>query len=176
MFVVEQFKQRSLESGHSFAGLMELFELNYLQLKTVVPTQDCRGEYLLSEVGDGLDLYIQILERHRYTTVLSMTYIFESEEDYQSDPNAQVRIYHDACVAEVTACHPGAKVARLCGMGSPDRYSIERNWTRNGFLYKWLEYLIASGHSLATTRPIGAADLPAVITEYGERKAYRPAL
>ena len=124
MFVVEQFKQRTLESGRCFAGLMELFELNFLQLKSLVPTQDSRDEYLLSAVGDGLDLYIQILERHPYTTVLSMTYLFESGEHFRSDPNAQVRIYHDACVAEVTACHPGAKVARLCGMESPDRFLI----------------------------------------------------
>lgn len=176
MLVVEQFNQRSLESGHSFAGLMELFELNYLQLKSLVPTQDCRGEYLVSEVGDGLDLYMQILERHRYTTVLRMTYLFDAGTHYRADPNAQVRIYHDAGVAEVTACHPGARVARLCGMEAPDRYAVERSWTRNGFLIKWLEFLMASGHSLATTRPIGAADLPAVINEYGQRKAYRPTL
>ncbi len=175
MLVVEQFNQRSLESGRSFSGLMELFELNYLQLKSLVPTQDSRDEYLLSEVGDGLDLYMQILERHRYTTVMRMTYLFESGERYRADPNAQVRIYHDACVAEVTACYPGAKVARLCGMESPDRYAVERSWARNGFLHKWLEYLIGCGHSLVTVSPIGAADLPAVVTEYGQRKAYRPA-
>lgn len=157
MLVLEKFTQRTLETGRSFAGLMELFELNFLQLQSLVMAQESGLVCFCSSVNDGLDLYGQILERHPYTTELRLTYVFETDDTRSIDPDARIRIYHDARVAEVTACNPGARVARLCGLQAPDGYALERSWLRNCFLYKWLEYLHSSGHSLTTIERFEAA-------------------
>ena len=49
-------------------------------------------------------MHLRLHERSRYTTTLTLTYLFDEGGMAVSDPDLQIRIYHDARLAEVQAC------------------------------------------------------------------------
>ena len=130
----------------SFPGLMDLYERNYMQLRRMIPDMDAVAGQACSSVPGALDLHLSILERCKYTTTLSLTYYFEDREGRFPAPEIQVRVYHDAQLAEVIAC--GRR--RGIRYGEFDRFrpdcSVERKWQFNRFLQKWLAYSLRQGH------------------------------
>jgi hypothetical protein len=138
--------------AHSFAGLMELYETNYIRLRNLVPELDTMPAVAISCVPGALDLHLRLLERCRFTTTLGLTYHFHEEEGVFPAPDIKVRIYHDAQVAEVIACGrrrglPHAEYNRL-----HHHYSLTEKWRMNRFLHKWLGYCLRQGHRFAPDR------------------------
>jgi len=133
----------SLHSGvfHALSGLM--------------PKDLGRSDVLVSSIEDAPELYMRVLERHNYTTFLQLTYLLGPER--QQHPNAHIRVYHDARMAEATSFSPEQGIERLAGPDLPVRGLVERSWRMNRALLKWLEFLLAEGHSAATMRPTDAA-------------------
>lgn len=139
-----------------FPELMALYAENYRQLNLLLDASMFHHERFVSRVTDALDLYVQILERHRYTTVVRMTYVLEGDDgNYSLDPDAEVRLYHDAKLAEALYCYPGRLLQPVGGAMIPARTCANHRWRMNTFLDRWLEYLLDQGHSLAT---VGVAD------------------
>jgi len=134
----------SLHSGvfHALSGLM--------------PDDLGRSDVLVSKIEDAPELYMRVLERHNYTTFLQLTYLLGPEREQH--PNAHIRVYHDARMAEATSFSPEQGIERLAGPDLPVRGLVERSWRMNRALLKWLEYLLAEGHSAATMHP--AEDTP----------------
>lgn len=123
----------------SFAGLMDLYEYNYLRLRKIAPDLEVADE-MVSTVPHHHDLYLTVNERCKYTTMLSMTYRFGELDDYVCEPDLHLKIYHDAQVVEVQQFH-----SRTRGfMDINDE--IQHKWTMNRFLYKWLGYCLHQGH------------------------------
>ncbi|MDH3763813.1 MAG: hypothetical protein OEU50_22775, partial [Gammaproteobacteria bacterium] len=56
-------------NARSFAGLMELYEQNYMRLRNIAPDLKVADE-MISSVPDHQDLLLSITERCRYTTML----------------------------------------------------------------------------------------------------------
>jgi uncharacterized protein len=131
----------------SFPGLMDLYERNYMQLRRMIPDLDAVPEQACSSLPGALDLHLHILERCKYTTTLSLTYYFEDGEGRFPAPEIQVRIYHDAQLAEVIACGRRRGVRHR----DFDRFradsSLDRKWQFNRFLQKWLAYSLRQGHA-----------------------------
>ena len=65
-------------NARSFAGLMELYEQNYLRLRNLAPDLKVADE-MISSVPGHQDLYLSITQRCPYTTMLRLTYRFEDE-------------------------------------------------------------------------------------------------
>lgn len=126
-------------------------------LNVLMPNELGRSDLLVSSVPNGPDLYLRVLERHNYTTFLQLTYVLGPEREQH--PNAHIRVYHDARMAEATSFSPEQGIERLAGPDLPVRGLVERSWRMNRALLKWLEYLLAEGHSAATMK--ATEDVPA---------------
>jgi uncharacterized protein len=135
--------------AHTFAGLMELYETNYIRLRNLVPELDAMPSVAVSRVPGALDLHLLLLERCRFTTTLGLTYHFHDEEGAFPAPDIKVRIYHDAQVAEVIACGRRRGLHHAEYNRLHHHYSLGEKWRMNRFLYKWLGYCLRQGHCFA---------------------------
>ena len=118
----------------SFAALMELYENNYIYLRRLVPQLDGERDAQVSIVDRGPALHLEVVERCPYTTSLLLTHRFPRAHGDEALPDLQVRIYHDARVAEVLNA-PGTLAWR---------------WAANRFLNRWLRYCLGEGHGFPT--------------------------
>ena len=133
-------------------ALMELYELNYIQLRRLVPDLDAVQDRSVSKVNGALDLYLTVRERTRYTTTLNLSYHFVEADDSYLAPDVVVRMYHDAQLAEVISHsrRHGPLPAEYDRFRS--RYSLETKWHVNRFLHKWLGYCLHQGHAFSPAR------------------------
>ena len=136
--------------------LPELHTSVFRALNLLMPDGLGRSDCLVSSIDGGPDLYMQVIERHDYTTFLRLTYIIGDSQ--QHDPNAHIRVYHDARMAEATAFSPEQGIQRLAGPELPMHGLVVRNWRLNKALLKWLDYLLDQGHSAQTLQP--AEEIP----------------
>jgi uncharacterized protein YqiB (DUF1249 family) len=125
--------------ARSFAGLMELYEHNYMRLRTIAPDLAVADE-MTSSVPGYQDLFLSITQRCRYTTMLRMTYQFEEAGQTLFEPDLRLKVYHDARVIEVQQLQSRTRgPLYIADM-------IEQKWLMNRFLYKWLGYCQHQGH------------------------------
>ncbi|MEL7024787.1 MAG: DUF1249 domain-containing protein [Pseudomonadota bacterium] len=136
----------------SFAGLMSVYESNFLRLWHLFPKLDELSGTRVSEAGDGdLPLHVNVEERTRYTLTIRLTYLFE--EDNASgevasiaDPDLRLRIYFDGRLAEVMSMSAQHRHHILRDIAASHRETLDSRWQRNMLLNKWLEYLLDVGH------------------------------
>lgn len=141
-----------------FGWLMGLYSENHSRLERLfAPAILSPGRYL-SAVGDKLDLQIDVIEQHRYTTELRMTYAMHDPLTGQPDPSAYLRLYNDARQVEATHCYIGRRWQDVIGMYPPPAQLIGHRLRMNTFLGKWLEYLAERGHGVATL--LRAGEIP----------------
>ena len=124
----------------------------YSALTLLLPDALARADCLVSRVPSSADLYLNALERHDYTSYLQLTYVFEGSK--VQNPNAYIRIYHDAHMAEATAFSPEQGIARFAGPDLPIHGQVVRSWRLNRALVKWLDYLLDQGHGASTFHPL----------------------
>jgi uncharacterized protein YqiB (DUF1249 family) len=131
---------------------MELYELNYLNLRRLLPDPDALGEYSISALRDGLDLHYQLLERCKYTITFSLSYRFPGYNGIYMAPDLSIRLYQDALVAEVMS---GVVYRRYMHRDDAQKQDLVSNrkhvtltsrWRLNRFLFKWLRFCIKQGH------------------------------
>lgn len=134
----------------TFAGLMTLYESNYIKLGLLTSAFEWAADALVSSSPRDNDLYAEIVRREPYTTTLKLTYRFqEAGGGWLPDPDLVLRIYHDARLVEVVSsgeAHRHAKLRELARTSSSAE--LDRRWRINMMLNKWLDYLFEVGHSL----------------------------
>lgn len=130
----------------SFVSLMSLYESNYIRLRWLIPGLDAMSGSSVSDVDDECPLHLEIGERSRYTTTLSLTYLFEDASGTLRDPDLQIRVYHDAHLAEVQACARWHRHCVLSAIRSQLARDLGDRWQRNVMLNKWLDYCVERGH------------------------------
>ena len=91
----------------SFVSLMTLYESNYIRLGWLVPDLRRLQGSLTSAVAGEPALELSVVEQCRYTTSLQMTYLFGDGAGATREPELEIRVYHDARLAE--ACGTGAE-------------------------------------------------------------------
>ena len=136
----------------SFVGLMTLYESNYLRLRALVGDPRAMAGRRRSTVDGDCDLHLDVLEHTPYTTLVRLTYLFDDEPGTCADPDLEVRVYHDARLAEASRCgrwrHP---VLARVRSGYPT--TLGDRWLRNVLLNKWLDYCYDRGHRFAAGVP-----------------------
>ena len=132
--------------------LMGLYAENYLHLMRLFAPDHLQVGRYVSSIGDGLDLYLDVIECHRYTVELRMTYGIRDPQTGEPDPSAYVRLYRDARQVETTHCYVGRRWQDVMGMYPPADELVSHRLRMNTFLGKWLEYLAERGHGVATLR------------------------
>jgi hypothetical protein len=133
----------------SFVSLMTLYESNFIRLGWLVPDlKGLRGS-LTSRVAGSPALELSVSEQCRYTTTLRMTYLFGDGVAPARDPELEIRVYHDARLAEAcgTSVDPARTRMRRLARDAPREHG--RRWSCNMLLNKWLEYCAGTGHRFA---------------------------
>ena len=141
-----------------FGYLMGLYAENYHRLMRMFRPDLLEGAHHRSSIDDGLDLRIDVIERHAYTLELRLTYDLSDPVTGQPDPSAFVRVYRDAQLAEATHCYVGRRWQDVLGLNPPPRQLLGHRLRMNTFLGKWLQYLAEQGHGVATLRRIEARE------------------
>lgn len=130
--------QNPFQLAGTFAGLMDLYERNYINLRRLAPSLPLQPQRLISRVPDALPLHLVICERFAYTSDLILTYEFADK----TEPDIHIRMYHDARQAEVIAAH----LRHWPDFDKEHCSEIWLRWRANRFLYKWLTYCLHQGH------------------------------
>ncbi len=135
-----------------FAYLMGLYAENYHRLVRVFAPQRLEVGRYLSSVDDGLDVQLDVLERHAYTLELKLSYRMR-DVDGEAPAAAWLRIYSDAHVAEVSHYHAGKHLWHALGSFPATKTLFAHRMRMATFLNRWLEYLAEQGHSFGTLMP-----------------------
>ncbi len=137
---------QTIVKPRSFVGLMALYESNYLRLLRLIPEIDRLDGCFRSRVAGDCDLYIEILERCRYTVTLSLTYHLETDDGLLIDPDMTIRVYLDGQLTEAMAVGERQRHVALRRLVREHQRELDNRWQRNIILNKWLEYLSDQGH------------------------------
>lgn len=127
----------------------------FRQLQLLIPDEVALYDSFKSSVSGSPLLRMDILERHPYTHFMRLTYQFKKDEQHEIAPDAHIRIYNDARLAEVTSFNPEQGFKRLAHPGYPHHHLFQQCWRQNQALDKWLGYLLHQGHSLTSMQPAG---------------------
>ena len=146
MLLDSQLVPQTIVKPGSFVGLMALYESNYLRLFRLVPELERLDGCYHSTVAGDCDLFVEIVQRSRYTVTLSLTYRFETGEGVFADPDMTVRAYLDGQLAEVLSIGNWRRHAELRRFVKEHSRELDVRWRRNVILNKWLEYLTDQGH------------------------------
>lgn len=133
-----------------FAWLMGLYAENHERIIRLFEPADLAPGIYMSRIGDGLDLRLDLIEQHRYTTELRLTYALRDPLTGEPDPSAFLRMYHDARQVEATHCYVGRRWQDVLGLFPPPAALLDHRLRMNTFLGKWLQYLGERGHGVAT--------------------------
>ena len=153
----------------------------YRQLQLLIPDEVAHYDSFQSRVHGSPLLRMDILERHPYTHFIRLTYQFDDKEPLEIAPDAHIRVYNDARLAEVTSFDHEQGFKRPAHDTSPpgDRHTnkqasvsnphnshpvspsswfptlqiFQQSWRQNQALEKWLSYLLHQGHGLDTMIP-----------------------
>jgi uncharacterized protein YqiB (DUF1249 family) len=149
---------RGLRSRPKLKRLQHLQEEIYRQLQLLLPDEVARHDAFMSRVSGSPPLQLEILERHPYTHFMRLTYVFEQDCGEHTQPDAHIRVYQDARIAEVTAFDIEQGCKRVAHPWYPHRPLMQRMWRENVALEKWLGYLLGQGHNFDSMRPAKALD------------------
>jgi uncharacterized protein YqiB (DUF1249 family) len=134
-----------------FGWLMALYGENHARLVRLLEPGDLAEGAYLSRIGDGLDLRLDVIARHAYTSELRLAYdALPDPVTGEPDPSVYVRLYRDARQAEATHCYVGRRWQDAIGMFPPPKAVLGHRVRMNTFLGKWLQYLAEQGHGVAT--------------------------
>jgi uncharacterized protein len=151
MFVETVRHRIRLVKPRSFAGLMALYESNHARLRQLMGDISGLPQQLVSASDTDLSLHVTRSERCRYTTSLHMTYHFHTPDGTLCDPDLLLRVYHDARLAEALSCCDQPRHEALRGLLLPVTSELDRRWSLNIMLNKWLEYCLDHRHVFRIT-------------------------
>lgn len=147
----------NLPAMSAFGYLQGLYGENYERLHRLMgDVRSLSGDYCAAApiklsnteniIIQSPDLWLNIIEQHRHTTILRLTHQFSGANGVELDPLAWVRVYHDSQQAEVTHCHTSKQLKALFSMQVPVLKVGLRRYRMNVFFNKWLEHLLLAGH------------------------------
>ena len=154
LFCMVSFSQpNGLRKRPELKRLQDVQEEIYRQLHLLIPDEVAFHDSLVSRVAGSPILRLEVVERHKYTTFFRLTYEFRQERVSTYAPNAHIRFYHDAHVAEATSFNVRQGCTRTAHPSYPPKQLLQQTWRRNRALDRWLDYLLKQGHSVVTMKP-----------------------
>ena len=161
---------------HKLRRLQDLQTEIFRQLQLLIPDEIAHYDSFKSQVHGSPLLRMDILERHPYTHFVRLTYQFSKQDTLEIAPDAHIRVYNDARLAEATSFDPIQGFKRQPPRASthaddavdgtrhhphllspsswlPSLHTLQQSWRKNQALDKWLGYLLHQGHSLTSMLP-----------------------
>ena len=142
----------------SVGALMGLCEENFALISRLAPNLKEQRGLVVSRRQGHVDLYLTIAEQSRYTSLVRLTHWFPGPPfawdahpslgrpgeslGFGADPDAQLRIYHDARQVEVLDLRQTV-LPMHTQYQSP---ALDAKWRANLFLGKWLAFCLQAGH------------------------------
>jgi len=125
--------------------LMWVFEANYDRLMTLIPRINELNGLVTASVDGLMDLHLEVIDRSRYTTTVSLTHYLDEQGRLIANPYMRIRLYHDAKVAEVLAYQNQSRFKHEYPYPNPKMHQRHEKRQLNLFLAEWLTYCIARG-------------------------------
>jgi uncharacterized protein YqiB (DUF1249 family) len=134
----------------SLGALMALYEGNFIKLNALAPALRMPESRFacISRSARDLDLHLCVDAVTRYTIDLRLTYLFEEAAGVAADPDLHLRVYLDARMVEVISWAVSHRHEVLRQLAVSSFRELDRRWSQNIMLGKWLDYLGDRGHSL----------------------------
>lgn len=129
-------------------GLQAVCETNYWRLLKLMPAMAEQDERRIAlDAGDGSQqaLQMRVLERCRYTSTLLLSH--ERQHEWVTPPSMEVRLYHDAGLAEVVAAYNSRRFRGVYPYPNEQMLQPDEKYQLNQFLGEWLGYCQRHGQS-----------------------------
>lgn len=145
---------------------MAVCDANYIRLLKLIPElrtyrssaawdaelePDFRlAEFVVADNHDGRGdtvVEVRLVETFKYTTTLDISQR-PAAGNWLTNPTMQVRIYHDACTAEVTSYQNHRNFKPHYSQPNPRMYQRDEKIQVNRFLGEWLTLCLRAGRSL----------------------------
>ena len=124
---------------------IRLCEQNYARINRLLPEENTIGAEKKVLVG-GFEFTLSIIEASPYTNLVSLKQTDNKVIGF-TRPDLNVRIYHDAKVAEVVCKYYPKRVRPAYAYPNPEMHQKDEKYQLNAFLKDWLEYCINQGRS-----------------------------
>lgn len=130
------------------ATQMACCEANYARLLKLMPAlnEQEQWNYDVQAGAKSWQIRLRVIERARYTTMLEITQ-HNGLQQWGSSPSLQVRLYHDASMAEVVAWQGHHRLRPRYDYPNQKMYQRDEKAQFNRFLEEWLSYSLAHGQS-----------------------------
>lgn len=142
-------KRHSLKPNYrvNLTRLQQICEGNYLRLMRLLPELSDREHFRLpvkhrNSLASGMAwLVIDVLERSQFTTLLTL----QMEADWGQlfkMPEAEVRLYHDAKMAEIVSRKTSKIIQPKYDYPNSKMHQPDEKEQHNQFLAQWLDYAL----------------------------------
>ena len=136
--------------------LLDLCEENYQSLLTLFPELSQQKGVFESCLPGQAHLKLTVLEQSKYTSLINLTYSFD--DDRESDPDAVLRVYHDAEQVEVEQ----VRQSNLPELSLYEAPGLVNKWRANIFVGKWLRFCVNQGHFFTRQHAKKAAEMATI--------------
>lgn len=148
-----------LEPVNASWCLEQICDSNYQKLLQLIPELTLYDQLAIGDTRSAQPpLVLKILERNPYTITIELSHQFR-QGDGLLLPALKVRLYLDACLAEVLSDNDRPAVKQLY----PDPGNFigirQYKWRLNYFLQKWLDFCMQAQYTFKSVPlPQGASD------------------
>lgn len=127
---------------------MSVCEANYARLNRLMPDMEkLDSRSFRISVGDHYStIQIDVEERFTYTTTLQISQNEQSGSDWLDSPALVVRLYHDACMAEVICMKRRRQLSGAYPYPNRDMRQPDEKVQLNDYLGEWLSHCLQHGH------------------------------
>lgn len=129
------------------SSLQAVCDTNFFRLRQLMPEMAVQDEWhILVDADDQPQrLVMRVIERCRYTTTLQLRH--EKQQDWLAPPSMEVRLYHDARMAEVVAAYNRRRFRGVYPYPNEQMLQPDEKYQLNLFLGEWLGYCQRYGQS-----------------------------
>ncbi|MCU4675325.1 DUF1249 domain-containing protein [Catenovulum sp. 2E275] len=128
-------------------ALNSLCERNFMLLERLVDSWEIAGHINQFETSPSFVFQIKVLELSRYTNLLEIRQLSTSLPDFLQ-PKVQVRVYHDAKMAEVIKSQNISRIQPSYIYPNKQMHQPDEKHQINLFLHDWLVFCKEQGMSL----------------------------
>ncbi|WP_261832555.1 DUF1249 family protein [Leminorella grimontii] len=125
-----------------FPAMMRLTEVNYAHLRRLIPRDEKIGSRVELQVDRAI-YSIETLESTRYTSLVAIKQV-QPKVSYWSMPSLNVRLYHDALVAEVCSSQQIFRFKASYDYPNRNLHQRDEKHQINQFLADWLRFCLRS--------------------------------
>jgi len=132
--------------------LEKLCESNFQKLFCLIPDLCFFQNEAAAETADNPTLHLKIIDRSKHTLTVELSHQFNKQLETFMEPAVRIRIYLDACLAEVIKDHARPMVSTVYKDPAQSVEIMDYKWRLNYFLQKWLDHCLQNDYKFRAPR------------------------